>query len=151
MLQILHSEARHCSIGYMSSTQRAKHFQAARKTHSIEAAEDYTELVADLIEKNGEARTCDIAKHIGISHVTALRTIRRLQAEGYLETSPHKPVNLTPKGKKTAKYSKERHELLLEFFAHIGVPEKVAEVDVEGLEHHISPTTLKVIKKFLKK
>lgn len=137
----------------MSSFEKihAKRFVAARKTRSLEAAEDYTELIADLIEDKGEARTCDIAKHLGISHVTAIRTIKRLQLEGYLSTSQHKPVELTKKGEKTAAYSKERHELLLDFFVSIGVPKKIAEVDVEGLEHHISPRTLRAIKKFMGK
>ena len=129
--------------------ERAKSFKATRKQHSSEAAEDYTELVAELIEEKGEARTCDIADHLGISHVTALRTIRRLQSEGYLKTSPHKPVELTAKGKQTAKFCKERHETLLDFFEQLGVPKKVAEIDVEGVEHHISKITLDAIKKFM--
>ena len=131
------------------SVARSKSFKATRAQHGSEAAEDYTELVADLIEKNGEARTCTIADHLGVSHVTALRTIRRLQAEGYLETSPHQPVTLTAKGKKTAAYCKERHRLLVEFFEKIGVPRPVAEIDVEGAEHHISATTLEAIKSLM--
>ena len=94
------------SEGKEQSGARSASFKATRKHHDSEAAEDYTELVADLIEKDGEARTCRIAEHLGISHVTALRTIRRLQGEGYLETSPHRPVTLTAKGKKTAEYCK---------------------------------------------
>ena len=121
--------------------QRASHFRATRKHHSLEAAEDYTELVYDLIQTHGEARTCMIAEHLGVSHVTALRTIRRLQGEGYLETSQHRPVTLTRKGRDLARFSKQRHEVLLEFFAALGVPREQAEIDVEGAEHHISETT----------
>jgi len=128
---------------------RSKAFQATRQHHSLEAAEDYTELISDLEEHAGEARTCAIADHLGISHVTALRTIRRLEGEGYVETAPHRPVVLTTKGKRLAKFCKERHELLLRFFIGLGVPKKVAEVDVEGVEHHISPMTLKYIKIFI--
>ena len=62
---------------------RAGPFKATRRHHTNEAAEDYTELVADLINSQGEARTCEIARAMGVSHVTALRTIRRLQ-EGRL-------------------------------------------------------------------
>jgi DtxR family manganese transport transcriptional regulator len=136
--------------GKLAETKaRAAQFRASRKQHVSEAAEDYTELVADLIEEDGEARTCEIAEHLGISHVTALRTIRRLQGEGYLETAPHRPVRLTAKGRKLANYCKQRHKLLVDFFIRIGVPESVAEMDVEGAEHHISPQTLRAITKFL--
>ena len=126
-------------------------FQATRSAHSLEAAEDYTELIADLIKKEGEARTCRIADLLGISHVTAIRTLQRLERLGLLKTSRRNPVFLTSKGKKLAAYSRHRHLTLLSFFDKIGVPKKVSERDVEGIEHHVSPATLKVIEKFLKK
>ncbi len=129
---------------------RAQPFKATRKHHNLEAAEDYTELVLDLTETKGTARTGDIAECLGISHVTALRTIRRLQDEGYLETSRGKPVSLTPKGKKLALYARKRHQLLVDFFVAIGVPRKIAEVDVEGAEHHIGEATLRKIGEFLR-
>jgi len=129
---------------------KAKQFKILRKQHSLEAAEDYTELIYELIEKYGEARTGQIAKYLGISHVTALRTIRRLQEQGYLITARQKPVELTAKGKKLALYSKNKHETLLEFLIKLGVPKKIADIDVEGIEHHVSKVTLNQIKKFLK-
>ncbi len=129
---------------------KAKQFKALRKQHSLESAEDYTELIHELIEKNGEARTGVIAKELGISHVTALRTIKRLQEQGYVTTARQKPVELTTKGKKLALYSKEKHEILLEFLVKLGVPKKVADIDVEGIEHHVSKITLDRIKHFLK-
>ena len=128
---------------------KAKQFKALRKQHSLESAEDYTELIHELIEESGEARTGQIAKELGISHVTALRTIKRLQQQGYVTTSRQKPVELTSKGKKLALYSKEKHEILLEFLIKLGVPKKVADIDVEGIEHHVSKITLDRIKKFL--
>ena len=67
-----------------------------------------------------------------------------------MKTSRGKPVSLTVKGKKLALYARERHALLVDFFVAIGVPRKVAEVDVEGAEHHISETTLKKVRQFLK-
>ena len=46
-------------------TSRAKPFQETRKHHSIETAEDYTELIAELVERDGEARVGTIAKALG--------------------------------------------------------------------------------------
>ena len=130
-------------------TGRINTFSQTRKHHSTEAAEDYTELIAELIQTQGKAKVVEIARRLGITHVTAIRTIKRLEREGYVTTSSHKPVLLTPLGEKTAKIAKERHQVLVDFFISIGVPRKVAEIDAEGAEHHISPTTLSCIRKKL--
>ncbi len=133
-----------------SAASRAESFRATRHHHSTETAEDYTELIADLLEEHGEARTVGIARALGISHVTALRTIRRLQAEGYVTTSPHQPILLTEKGAALAKHAKARHLLLVDFFIQLGVPADVAEIDVEGAEHHLSDVTLARIRAYMK-
>lgn len=124
-------------------------FAATRTHHSTEAAEDYCELILALTEKMSEARTTEIAKNLGVSHVTAIRTMRRLGKEGYLKTEKHKPIELTQKGLKLARYCKERHELVINFLLRIGVPKNVAELDAEGMEHHVSPITLQRIRYFL--
>jgi DtxR family manganese transport transcriptional regulator len=129
--------------------KRSRPFIAVRKQHLVETAEDYTELIADLVEAEGEARTCEIAANLGVTHVTVIRTLRRLQNEGFLETAPHKPVTLTQKGKKLASQAKKRHQILLDFLLKLGVPEDIAELDAEGMEHHISPITLNAIRQFI--
>jgi DtxR family transcriptional regulator, manganese transport regulator len=129
--------------------KKAKPFVVTRAQHLQETAEDYTELIADLVEHRGEARTCEIARRMSISHVTALKTIRRLQKEGYLETAPHQPIMLTQKGKSMAALAKKRHSLLIEFLKKIGVPDEIAAVDAEGMEHHVSPQTLEAMKRYL--
>jgi DtxR family manganese transport transcriptional regulator len=128
----------------------ARRFHATRSSHRVEAAEDYTELIADLIVADGEARICRVAEKLGISHVTALRTVKRLAEEGYLKTQPYGPILLTQKGAELAAMSKERHKIVLDLLRVIGVPSELAEIDSEGIEHHISPATLKIIQKFLK-
>lgn len=128
---------------------KSHRFTETRGHHKNETAEDYTELVADLIGENGEARVCDIARRLGVSHVTAIRTIKRLTEQGYVTTEPYRPILLTTKGMRVAKEAKERHEILLELLLALGVPRQIAEVDAEGAEHHISSTTLKCIRKFL--
>lgn len=124
---------------------------AVREQHQKESAEDYTELIEDLIQQKGEARTCEIARHMNISHVSAVKALRRLQREGYLETTPHQPVVLTEKGKSLAAYSKARHVFLIEFFTYLGVPDEIVSKDVEGMEHHISEETMNALKNHLKK
>ena len=124
-------------------------FRATRKHHSAEAAEDYTELIADLIEEVGEARVSMLAERLEVSHVTAIKTIQRLERDGYVLTQPYKPISLTNKGKETAHYCKRRHELMQRFLKSMGVPSEVARIDAEGMEHHVSPITLECIEDFL--
>lgn len=132
-----------------AAAQRSQAFKVTRANHSMEAAEDYTELVHDLTESLGEARIVSIAASLGVSHVTALRTVRRLTDEGFLDTSPHKPVILTAKGKRLARVAKQRHETVKDFLLKLGASKSDADADAEGIEHHVSASTLKAMKKFL--
>jgi DtxR family manganese transport transcriptional regulator len=58
---------------------------------------------------------------------------------------------LTDNGKKLAEESKRRHETVAAFLRSLGVPEKVSELDAEGIEHHVSPETLAAFERMLKK
>jgi DtxR family transcriptional regulator, manganese transport regulator len=126
-------------------SERAIHFKAARKNRLLEIAEDYTELIADLIKTQGHARICDIAKIMGISHVCVLKTIKRLIRDGYITKISDKHFELTPKGQQTASFSQRKHRILSTFLLKLGVPENIVAIDVEGIEHHISLSTLNAI------
>jgi len=122
-----------------------------RKHHANETAEDYVEAVADIIAESGECRVLDLARHFDVSHVTVSRIVKRLQGEKLLSTAPYRPVELTTKGKRLANRVRERHEIVLQFLLAIGVDQTTAEIDSEGIEHHVSDVTLKMMKEFLKK
>ena len=76
----------------------AKSYIHTRKVHKSELAEDYVELIEDLIIKEGEARIVDIADHLGISKATANQTINRLVKKGFLISKPYRAIRLTKKG-----------------------------------------------------
>lgn len=130
---------------------RAEPFIATRRHHELETAEDYVEIVSDLIAQKKEARTCDIADQLGVSHVTVVRTIKRLEKKGYFVSKQHQPVSLTSEGKKLALKCKKRHQFLLDYLIELGVPEETAQIDVEGIEHHISLITMEALKKHFDK
>lgn len=135
----------------VENDKRAGPFNDTRRQHGSEKAEDYTELIFELIEEKGEARTGEVAARLGVSHVTALRTIKRLQEQGYVKTERQKPITLTASGRSLAMTTIKKHRLLVDFFVTLGVPLKVAESDVEGLEHHISRVTLRCIQRYMTK
>ena len=113
-----------------------------REEHSSETAQDYVELIAKLIATTGEARAIDIARFLGVTHVTVGRTIQRLQRDGLVTAQPYRSIFLTDAGRKLAKESQRRHEIVFEFLRSLGIPPKVAQSDAEGIEHHVSKETL---------
>ncbi|HEY5893465.1 MAG TPA: manganese-binding transcriptional regulator MntR [Chthoniobacterales bacterium] len=120
-----------------------------RVEHSQETAQDYVELIASLIEQTGEARIVDIARHLGVTHVTVARTIQRLQRDGFVTTQPYRSIFLTDTGRKLAEESRRRHEIVVAFLRSLGIPDAVAQSDAEGIEHHVSKETLAAFQKSL--
>ena len=127
----------------------AKRFHEVRRAHSTEIAEDYVEAIADIIDRSGECRVKDLADEFGVSHVTVTKVVARLVEDGLAETEPYRPVSLTAKGRKLAQECQRRHELVLRFLRYLGVSEEVAQIDSEGIEHHVSAETLNCIQTFL--
>ena len=109
-----------------------------RADHATELAEDYVEAVAEVIEATGICRIKDLADRFGVSHVTASRTVSRLQKAGLAVTAPHAPVELTARGRRLAEECKEKHETVYQFLRALGVSQATAATDTEGIEHHVS-------------
>lgn len=133
------------------NTSSADRFQRTRDDHSRENAEDYVELIEALISETGEARAVDLAERLGVSHVTVSKTVQRLQREGYVTSQPYRSIFLTDKGREVATASRERHELVLKFLEALGVSNETAEIDAEGIEHHVSEETLEAMRRYLAK
>ncbi|MEM9382561.1 MAG: manganese-binding transcriptional regulator MntR [Planctomycetota bacterium] len=123
-------------------------FARVRAAHAAELTEDYVEAIGDLIEERGEARVVSLSRRFGVSHVTVSRMVGRLKRDGYVDTEPYRPIVLTEAGRALASASRERHRVVLEFLLALGVPPKAAEIDAEGVEHHVSPETLRVFEAF---
>jgi DtxR family manganese transport transcriptional regulator len=71
-----------------SRAPQADRFLKARSARSASLLEDYTELIADLIAANGEARRPTSRGAMGVAHPTASKTIARLKREGWRALSP---------------------------------------------------------------
>ena len=109
----------------------------------METAEDYVEAVEDILREQEVCRLKDLAQRFDVSHVTAGRIVERLVREGWLETEPYQPIELSRKGARLARKCRQRHETVYRFLLSIGVSPRVAAVDAEGIEHHVSGETLK--------
>ncbi len=128
---------------------QALRFGKARTARSVTLLEDYVELIADLLATRGEARATDVAKRLGVTHPTAVKSIARLKREGLATSQPYRGVFLTDAGHELANRVRARHRLIVELLMAVGVPAEAAEADAEGMEHHASKTTLEAFARYL--
>ncbi|MBO6782389.1 MAG: manganese-binding transcriptional regulator MntR [Alphaproteobacteria bacterium] len=135
----------------MSPDRQASHFRRARLARETEIVEDYVELVADLIDEQGEARLVDIARRLGVSGATVNKMIGRLIEMDLITREPYRAIFLTDKGRAMAEASRERHHIVVALLRAVGVDEENAWADAEGIEHHCSPETLNAFARFLDK
>jgi DtxR family manganese transport transcriptional regulator len=130
---------------------QAESFRRWRRDRASEIAQDYVETIAELSESLGEARVTDLARRLGVTHVTVNRTLGRLRQAGFVHTKPYRSIFLTQSGKKLAEESKKRHETVVAFLHSLGISERISELDAEGIEHHVSPETLAAFERMLRK
>lgn|GEM_PF-187062 len=120
----------------------------AREARAEELAEDYVEVIDDLITQYGEARVVDIAERLGVTHVTVTRTVARLRKQGLVRAERYRSIFLSDAGSKLAERARHRHGVVLEFLRALGVRDTTARIDAEGIEHHVSECTLQAFQRF---
>lgn len=124
-------------------------FQAVRDAHQSEMAEDYVELIAELIESNGEARPVDISARLGVTQPTVSKNLARLKTAGLVSHERYRSVFLTQTGSALAEHCRRRHRTVVAFLQALGLDPDTAETDAEGIEHHVSDATLDAFARFI--
>src|SRR5690606_36300561 len=105
--------------------------------------EDYLERIFDLIEEKGYARVSDIAEALEVHPSTVTRMVQRLDEQRFINYERYRGLVLTAKGEQLGRAIRDRHRALEEFLRLLGVEdEEVIQRDTEGIEHHVSPSTL---------
>ena len=136
--------------GLGSPDRQAAGFARVRRAHQSETAEDYVEMIDDLIATKGEARAADLVARFGVAPATVARTVQRLTRDGLVESEPYRPLFLTEKGHALAAGARERHRIVHDFLLALGVSAEAAEADAEGIEHHVGAETLDAFRRFLR-
>jgi Mn-dependent DtxR family transcriptional regulator len=116
-----------------------------RPARSSAAVEDYLERILELIQAKGYARVVDIASSLKISQASVTNMVQRLDGDGLLKYEKYRGLVLTAAGETLARNIARRHELLTDFLTLLGLDQRVIYHDVEGMEHHISPPTLRAL------
>ncbi len=133
----------------ISTGGTATAFQGVRAARSRELAEDYVELIAELIHHRGEARPVDIAARMGVKAPTVAKALDRLARDGLITRARYRSVFLTDEGTALASACRVRHETVLRFLIRLGLDPETAERDAEGIEHHVSDRTLALFAAFV--
>lgn len=132
-----------------AQADQAERFGRARAARANALVEDYVELIGDLTTAGGRARPTDIARRLGVSHATVNNCVARLEREGLVASKPYRGVKLTEAGEALAARVRSRHRIVVDLLVAVGVPAEVAEIDAEGLEHHVSDAALDAFVRFL--
>jgi len=114
---------------------------------SSSAVEDYLERILELIDSKGYARVVDIASALRISQASVTNMVQRLDADGLLKYEKYRGLVPTSAGARLARKIARRHRLLTDFLRLLGLDEQVIHHDVEGMEHHVSASTLRAIER----
>jgi len=111
--------------------------------------EDYLEVVYELIQKKGYARAADIAQRLGVKSPSVTVMLQRLHAKGFIVYERYRGLTLTRSGERLARSVQQRHLAILKFLRILGIEEKVAKADAEGIEHHVHQATIDRITRFV--
>jgi DtxR family transcriptional regulator, manganese transport regulator len=133
------------------SLEKSKSFVQTREAHRTELTEDYVEVILELSEETGEARLVDIAKRLGVAHPTVSKALKKLEQEGLVVLKPYRGLKLTAQGEELAKRCRQRHMTVVAFLLALGVDSSTAEIEAEGIEHHVGESTLSLMAAFAKK
>lgn len=114
-----------------------------------EPNEDYLERIFELLKEKGFARVSDIAQRLKIKPASVTKMVQKLSRSGFIVYESYRGFTLTKLGKEIGNRINKRHMVLFDFLTLLGLPEKTALNDIEGLEHHLSDATLRALEKMV--
>ena len=134
---------------------RSRRLESIRSAHkgkrprTTERMEDYLEVILELVEFKGYATTIDVSRYMNVSAPSVTSMIQRLDDNGLLRHEKYRGIDLTPRGLELAEAIRQKHGTLVEFFEMLGIDRETANIDAEGVEHHLNPKTTRQLRKFV--
>jgi Mn-dependent DtxR family transcriptional regulator len=107
------------------------------------------ERIQELVDQKGYARVSDIAASLKLSRSAVSNMVRRLARRGYVNYERYRGFTLTAEGRAVAHHIKVRHETLTKLLRLLGLSQETVEQEVEVIEHHLRPETLRVLSKLV--
>ncbi|MGL5260702.1 MAG: metal-dependent transcriptional regulator [Lachnospiraceae bacterium] len=117
--------------------------------HLNESAQNYLETILILSKKLPVVRSVDIATTLGFKKSSISIAMKNLREKNYITVTDSGYIYLTDSGLEIAETMLERHEVLSNWLAKIGVPIEIATDDACKIEHVISNESFEAIKKYI--
>ena len=114
-----------------------------------ERVEDYLEAIYNVYNKKGYVRVKDVADSLSVSCPSVTEMLKKLTSLRLISYEKYGGVLLTEKGAEIGRTVKDRHDTLVKLLLLAGVPDDIANKDACEMEHHVSPTSLEQLKKFV--
>jgi Mn-dependent DtxR family transcriptional regulator len=108
------------------------------------------ERIQELVEQKGYARVADIAASLNLSRSAVSNMVRRLAKRGFVNYEKYRGFTLTVEGRAVADHIKVRHKTLSELLQLLGLSPATVEEEVEVVEHHLRPETLRVFSRLVR-
>lgn len=114
--------------------------------------EDYLKEIYTMEIQKQDVRVTDLAEVLGISKASVNKAINALKAGGYIIHEHYGPVYLTDIGREMAKEVYDNYKVCCKFLIGVlEVEEEQAMQEAHLMEHALSKSTRKKLKKFIKK
>jgi Mn-dependent transcriptional regulator len=105
--------------------------------------EDYLEMFYRIVVKQSYIRPVDLSKAVQVRPSSVTRMIQKLDEAELITYQKYRNIALTDKGLRYGQFLVWRDETLKEFLHLLRSTAAVAE-QVEGIEHYITPPTMKI-------
>lgn len=105
--------------------------------------EDYLEMFYRIVVKQSYIRPVDLSKAVQVRPSSVTRMIQKLDEAEFITYQKYRNIALTEKGLRYGRFLVWRDETLKEFLHLVKSNTAVAE-QVEGIEHYITPPTMKI-------
>ncbi len=117
-----------------------------------ESSEDYLETIYMLHLESTLVRAIDVATKMNYSKASVSIAMKKLRNRDLIIVDPETGnIELTASGKDIAKEMYERHNVLTNVLASLGVPLEIARKDACKIEHDLSEETYLAIKNHIQK
>ena len=116
-----------------------------------QSAEDYLEAILIIRERNGNARSIDVARELNVTKPSVSVAMKKLKEKGLIEIDENGLITFSKEGETIARKVYDKHKLLTKVLVMIGLKESEAAEEACLIEHVISDKTYKCINKYYKK
>jgi Mn-dependent DtxR family transcriptional regulator len=131
-----------------------KRLEILEKVHKIKEKrltspkmEDYLEVIYELLKEKGYVKSKDISRILNVKASTVTIMLKALAEKKLINYEKYGGITLTEEGMKKAEEISRKHKIIIDFLLLLGVDEKQANLEAEGIEHIISDETLRKIEK----